>query len=86
MLRAIIMQNLNLAAKGDSAAFGNLLKLLKAHRPDGGDNLFALAQEFRAIHAQHEASDQERHKVLGTDEAKRETEEQQGIDHMRKDE
>ena len=86
MLRAIIKQNLNLAAKGDSAAFGNLLKALKAHRPDGGDNLLALTQEFRAIHAQHEASDQERHKVLGTDEAKRETEEQQGIDHMRKDE
>src|SRR5579862_973577 len=39
MLRAIIKQNLTLAAKGDSNAFGNLLKALKAHRPDGGDNL-----------------------------------------------
>ena len=85
MLRAIIKQNLNLAAKGDSKAFGNLLKALKAHRPDGGDNLNVLAQEFRAIHAQHEASDQERHKVFGADEAKSETKKQRGIDHVKKD-
>jgi hypothetical protein len=85
MLRAIIKQNLNLAAKGDSRAFGNLLKALKAHRPDGGDNLNALVQEFRAIHAQHKASDQERSNPSETGDIKGETKERQGVSRVRKD-
>lgn len=83
MLRAIIKQNLNLAAKGDSKAFGNLLKALKAHRPDGGDNLNALVQEFRAIHAQHKASDQERRKPSATSEPDIETKEHRRTSRVR---
>jgi hypothetical protein len=60
MQQAIIKQVLNMAAKGDSKAFDNLLKAIKLHRPDGGDNLGQLVQEFRAIHIQHMALDQER--------------------------
>jgi len=63
MLRAIIKQHLNMAAKGDSKAFDNLLKALKVHRIESGDNLSALVQEFRAIHEQHVAADHERVKL-----------------------
>jgi hypothetical protein len=61
MQRAIIKQLVNMAAKGDSKAFDNLLKAIKLHRPDGGDNLGLLLQEFRALHVQHTALDQARH-------------------------
>lgn len=74
MLRAIIKQNLNMAVKGDSKAFSNLLKALRIHRPEGGDNLGILVQEFRAIHEQRKAADQERHKVPSTDELDAEAE------------
>ena len=59
MLTAIIKQLLTLAAKGDSKAFSNLMKTLKTHQSESGDNLATLVQEFRAIHAQGIGADQE---------------------------
>jgi hypothetical protein len=85
MLRAIIKQNLNLAAKGDSRAFGNFLKALKAHRPDGGDNLNALVEEFRAINARHKASDGERRKTSEISDLDNETNQQRGLSPAKKD-
>jgi hypothetical protein len=85
MLRAIIKQNLTLAAKGDSKAFGNLLKALKAHRPDGGDNLNALVEEFRAINARHKASDQERRMVSAISEPDIETREHRSTSRVQED-
>ena len=63
MLRAIIKQLVNMAAKGDSQAFANLLKAIKLERPDGGDNLGLLLQEFRALNAQHTGSSQEKRRI-----------------------
>jgi hypothetical protein len=57
---AIIKQLLNLAAKGDSKVFGNLMKALKLHQAEGGDNLATLVQEFRAVHEQDMEADRQR--------------------------
>jgi Family of unknown function (DUF5681) len=84
MLRAIIKQNLNMAVKGDSRAFANFLKALTAHRPDGGDNLGALVQEFRAIHEQHKEIDQERRKVSETRDLDSEAKEHTGVSPRKK--
>jgi hypothetical protein len=85
MLQAIIKQNLNLAVKGDSKAFGNLLKALKAHRPDGGDNLSALVEEFRAISARHKTSDEERRKPSEISDLDNEMNQQRGPSPVKKD-
>jgi hypothetical protein len=63
ILRAILKQHLTLAVKGDSKAFNNVLKAVKAHRPDSGDNLATLVHEFRALNAQHMGLDQGKRRV-----------------------
>jgi len=57
ILRAIIKQHLNKAATGDVRAMAVLFDMLKSYRPDSGDNLSELVQEFRAIAARHAEDD-----------------------------
>lgn len=49
-LRVVVRQNINKAASGDIKAAAMLLKLLGSHKSDGGDNLDALVEQFRARH------------------------------------
>jgi len=59
MLRAIVKQQLNKAASGDLRAMAVLFSVLKSYRPDSGDNLSELVQEFRALYARRAASEEE---------------------------
>jgi hypothetical protein len=59
MLEAIVKQHLNKAANGDSKAAAMVLNHIKENRPDVGDNLSELVQEFRAVHNRHEAADRD---------------------------
>jgi hypothetical protein len=56
MLRAIIKQHLTKAANGDPRAAAIIFNTLKVYKPEDGDNLSELVQEFRAIHARHAES------------------------------
>jgi hypothetical protein len=58
MLRAIVKQHLNKAAAGDVRAMAVLFSVLKSYKPDSGDNLSELVQEFRTIHAHRTESDE----------------------------
>lgn len=49
-LRVVVRQNINKAASGDIKAAAMLLKLLGSQKSDGGDNLDALVEQFRARH------------------------------------
>jgi hypothetical protein len=86
MLRAIIKQNLNLAAKGDGKAFSNLLKALRVHQPEGRNDLGPLVEQFRAFHAQREASDRERRKVSEAGDRPSETEKHREVSSVAEDE
>lgn len=59
MLRAILKQHLNKAASGDARSATLLFNTLKFQEPEVGDNLGALVQEFRAIHARNMVRDQD---------------------------
>lgn len=50
MLRAVFKQLLNKAASGDARAAAIFISALKLYKPDSGDNLGVLLQEFRALH------------------------------------
>jgi len=50
MLRAIIKQHLNKAAAGDGRAAATVFSALKSYKPNSGDNLGTLLQEFRTLH------------------------------------
>src|SRR5580658_1440414 len=50
MLRAIIKQHLNKAAAGDGRAAATVFSALKSYKPNSGDNLGMLLQEFRTLH------------------------------------
>ena len=57
MTRAIVKQLLNKAANGDWRAAAILFNALKLHKPDSGDNLGPLLQEFRALHLHRAGSE-----------------------------
>jgi hypothetical protein len=63
MLVAIVKQNLNKAANGDSKAAAIVFNHLKENKLDVGDNLSELVQEFRAVHNRHEAADRDRSEI-----------------------
>ena len=60
LLRAIVKQFTNKAAKGDYKAAKLVLEQLATGKPESGDNLANLLQEFRVQHARNEAGDADR--------------------------
>lgn len=63
LLVAIVKQHLNKAANGDAKAAALVLNHIKENRPDVGDNLSELVQEFRAVHNRHAAADRDRSEI-----------------------
>ena len=59
-LEAMLKQHINKAAGGDVKAVAMILNVLRLLNYDEGDNLKAVEQQFRAIHAHHVASDRKR--------------------------
>jgi hypothetical protein len=60
LLEAIVKQHLNKAANGDAKAATIVFNQLKENKPDVGDNLSELVQEFRAVHNRHVVADRDR--------------------------
>lgn len=56
---AIAKQQTNMAVKGDLKAMALLLKALKPRESEQAEELSPILQAMRAIHAKHEATDQD---------------------------
>jgi hypothetical protein len=69
-LRLVVRQNINQAANGDIKAAAMLLKLLGSQKSDGGDNLDALAEQFRARHRQLVSTDKNEDQMMDPHERK----------------
>lgn len=65
-LRVVVRQNINKAANGDMKAAAMLLKLLGSHKSDGGDNLDALVEQFRARHRRLVSTDKDENHTTGS--------------------
>jgi len=74
MLRAIIKQHLTKAANGDARAAAIIFKAIRAYKPETGDNLSELVQEFRAAHNRHTAADRDRGGISNNESKHREQE------------
>jgi hypothetical protein len=66
MLEAIVRQHLNKAASGDTKSAAIVFRLLELCGPEGGDNLTALLQEFRANHTRYMAAAEDEIKMAQT--------------------
>jgi hypothetical protein len=60
-LQAIAKQFSNKAASGDHKAAKFVLDQVNTGKPDSGDSLANLIQEFRLVNSRHEAADSEQH-------------------------
>lgn len=68
-LEAILKQHINKAAAGDAKAAAMLLNVLRFLNLEEGENLDALLQQLRAIHARHLAAAKRRTRRKDNDEA-----------------